>query len=315
MSSRLSEQSHRFLTTSGATLVASLVVGIALWQTGSQAAPASPQARGFPSPPAGGLVFARQDGENVLALAVKLSANRRNVALQSSVVGQDGLGVAGLPIGFEIRTGAGRVARVRGVACGVGCYAATGETGPPGRVTVAVGRRRFEFILPRPWPHSDATELVRRSGQVWRNLRTLVWRERLGSGHNHLDTVYRAVAPNRFGYRIAGGAEAVVIGTRRWDRSSAQGSWEVSRQLPALRQPVPFWSDVRDAHVVGSPTVRGHRAWRITFFDPATPAWFSVDLDQRTLRTLSLQMLAAAHFMRHVYRGFNQPLKLEPPTR
>jgi len=183
-------------------------------------------------------------------------------------------------------------------------------------VTVAVGRRRFSFILPRPWPYPDATEIVRRSGHVWQNLRTLTWRERLASGpRNHLDTVYRAVAPNRFGYRIVGRAEAVVIGTRRWDRSSAHGSWEVSQQLPALRQPVPFWSDVRDAHVVGLPTVRGHRALRITFFDPATPAWFSVVLDQRTLRTLSLQMLAAAHFMRHVYRGFNRPLKLEPPAK
>ena len=309
----MSEQSNRFLTTSGATLVASLVVGIALWQTGSQAAPASLQARGFPSPPAGSLVFARQDGENVLALAVRL--NGRDVSVQASVVGPEGIGVAGLPIGFTIRTGGGGVVRKRGVACGLGCYAATGETGPPERVTVAVGRRRFQFIIPRPWPRSDATELVRRSGQVWRDLRTLVWRERLGSGRNHLDTEYRAVAPNRFGYRIAGGAEAVVIGTRRWDRSSAHGSWEASRQLPALRQPVPFWSGVRDARVVGSPTVRGHGAWRITFFDPATPAWFSVVLDQQTLRTLSLRMLAAAHFMRHVYRGFNRPLKLEPPAR
>jgi len=106
-----------------------LWLGIALWQTGSQAAPASPQARGFPSPPAGALVFARQDGENVLALAVKLSANRRKVSLQSSVVGPDGLGVAGPAIAFAIRTAAGQVVRTRGVACGFGCYAATGETG------------------------------------------------------------------------------------------------------------------------------------------------------------------------------------------
>ena len=62
-----------------------------------------------------------------------------------------------------------------------------------------------------------------------------------------------------------------------------------------------------------STTVRGHRAWRVTFFDPRTPAWFSAVLDQRTLRTLELQMLTTAHFMHHVYRAFNEPLRLVPP--
>ena len=206
--------------------------------------------------------------------------------------------------------------RARGAACGLGCYAATASTGAPRRIAVSVGRdrqRRYSFTLPTTIP--DATALVRRSGRVWRSLKTLVWSERLASSpRNRLDTVYRAVAPDRFSYRIAGGAEAVVIGGRRWDRASPSAGWARSLQQPPLRQPVPFWTAVRDAHVIGAPTVRGHRVWRVTFFDPGTPAWFSVDLDQTTLRTLSLQMLAAAHFMQHVYRGFNQPLALEPPT-
>jgi hypothetical protein len=186
-------------------------------------------------------------------------------------------------------------------------------------VTVAIGRgaqeRRFRFVLPRAWPPPDATALVRRSGRVWRNLKTLVWHERLASSPDRvLRTVYSAVAPSSLSYRIAGGPQAVVIGTRRWDRASPTDSWQRSSQQPPLRQPVPLWSAVRDAHVVGSGIVRGRPVWRVTFFDPRTPAWFTVALDKRTLRTLELRMVATAHFMHHVYGQFNEPLKLEPPN-
>ena len=277
----------------------------------------TPTAAGFPSPPSGAVVFAREDGENVLALAVRPGREGKTL-LQSSVVGPDGIGVSNLPVGFVVTTRAGRVVRARGAACGLGCYAAAASTGAPRRVAVTVGRhgkRRYSFSLPTPIAHPEATALVRRSGRVWRRLRTLAWSERLASSpHNRLETEYRSVAPDRFAYRIAGGAEAIVIGGRRWDRSSPSGRWARSAQQPPLRQPVPFWAAVRDAHVVGAPTIRGHRVWRVTFFDPGSPAWFSVDLDQTTLRTLSLRMLAAAHFMDHVYRGFDQPLALEPPT-
>lgn len=277
-----------------------------------------PNAPGFPSPPAGAVVFARQDVDNVLALAVTPSRGERAVSLQSSVVGPDGMGVSGLRLGFAVRTAAGRAFGSRGTACGPGCYAASVATDAPQRVTVTVRRglerREFRFDLPRPWPAADATDLVRRSGRVWRNLRTLVWHERLASDPRHvINTVWRAVAPNRFGYRIVGGAEAVVIGSRRWDRGSPTDSWRRSTQEPELRQPVPFWSDVRAAHVVGSTTVHGHPAWRVTFFDPRTPAWFSAALDKQTLRTLELEMTATAHFMRHVYRAFNEPLQVQPP--
>jgi hypothetical protein len=76
---------------------------------------------------------------------------------------------------------------------------------------------------------------------------------------------------------------------------------------------VPLWSAVRDAHVVGSGIVGGRPVWRVTFFDPRTPAWFSIALDKQTIRTLELRMVATAHFMHHVYGPFNEPLRLEPP--
>jgi hypothetical protein len=273
----------------------------------------APEASSFPSPPSGAVVFAREDGANALSLAVSPNA------VQASVVGPEGTGVSGLPLSLAVTTATGQVVRANGTPCGRGCYSAPAATGVPRRVTVAVGRgarqRRFQFVLPRTWPPPDATALVRRSGRVWRNLKTLVWHERLASSPDRvLRTVYRAVAPHSLSYHIARGPQAVVIGTRRWDRASPTGSWQPSSQQPPLRQPVPFWSAVRDAHVVGSGIVRGRPVWRVTFFDPRTPAWFSVALDKQTLRTLELRMVATAHFMHHVYGPFNEPLKLEPPS-
>ena len=305
-----------------AVIAASLLIADLLHAGADRAAPVparkieTPNAPGFPSPPSGAVVFARQDGANALALA--LTPNGRRLSLQASVVGHDGRGVAGLPLRFAISTATGLVVRARSAACGLGCYTTSVAAGAPRRATVLIGRgterRRLEFALPRAWPPADATALVRRSGLVWRHLRTLVSHERLASGpRRSIRTVYRMVAPDRFSYEIAGGATAIVIGSRRWDRISPTASWQHSPQQPPLRQPAPFWSDLRDAHIVASPSVRGDRAWRITFFDPRTPAWFTVVLDKQTLRTLDLRMVTTAHFMHDVYGPFNQALQLRPP--
>jgi hypothetical protein len=303
-----------------AAIVVSLLIADLLHTGAGQAAPAAPgkiqmpTAPEFPSPPDGALVFAREDGANALALAVLPKG--RHLSLQASVVGPDARGVGGLSLGFAVSTRTGRVSRAVGASCGAGCYAAGVAAGSPRRITVTISRerRRFEFVLPRAWPPADATALVRRSGRVWRNLRALVSHERLASDPRHaIRTVYRLVAPDRLGYEIAGGSAAVVIGNRRWDRASSTSSWQRSSQHPPLTQPLPFWSGVRDAHIVASPSVRGRRVWRITFFDPQTPAWFTVLLDRRTLRTLDLRMVTAAHFMHDVYGPFNQPLRLRPP--
>jgi hypothetical protein len=303
-----------------AAIVVSLVIADLLDTGVGQAAPAAPgkiqtpTAPDFPSPPAGAVVFAREDGANALALAVLPKG--RQLSLQASVVGPDARGVPGLTLGFAITMRTRRVIRAIGASCGLGCYAASVAAGSPRRITVTIGRerRRFPFVLPRAWPPADATVLVHRSGRVWRNLSALVSHERLASDPRHaIRTVYRMVAPDRLRYEIAGGTGAVVIGNRRWDRASPTGSWQRSSQHPSLPQPLPFWSGVRDAHIVASPSVRGRRVWRITFFDPQTPAWFTALIDRQTLRTLDLRMVTAAHFMHDVYGPFNQPLRLRPP--
>jgi len=173
-----------------AVIAASLLIADLLHAGADRAAPVparkieTPNAPGFPSPPSGAVVFARQDGANALALA--LTPNGRRLSLQASVVGHDGRGVAGLPLRFAISTATGLVVRARSAACGLGCYTTSVAAGAPRRATVLIGRgterRRLEFALPRAWPPADATALVRRSGLVWRHLRTLVSHERLASG-------------------------------------------------------------------------------------------------------------------------------------
>lgn len=277
---------------------------------------ATPTAPGFPSPPQGAVVFSRQDGSNALGLA--LVSKPARLTLQASVVGPDGSGVTGLSVSFRVTTSAGRAAAAAS-PCGDGCYlASVAVKRAPQRVQVLIGdrprRRQFDFALPRAWPPPAANRLVARAAAVWRGLRTLVSHERLASSPtNAITTLYRMAAPSSFSYDIAGGASAVVIGTRRWDRPSPTEPWLRSTQQPPLRQPVPYWLDVRNARVVASPLRQGRATWRVTFFDPRIPGWFQLEIEKRTLRTLDLRMTATAHFMHDVFGPFNEPFELRPP--
>jgi hypothetical protein len=53
--------------------------------------------------------------------------------------------------------------------------------------------------------------------------------------------------------------------------------------------------------------------WRVSFFDPGTPAWFDILLDKTTLRTLDLHMTTTAHFTHNVYSSFNRADPISPP--
>jgi hypothetical protein len=121
-------------------------------------------------------------------------------------------------------------------------------------------------------------------------------------------------APNEVEYRIRGGADAIVLGTRRWDRDGAGKRWRRSQQLPALRVPQPAWgSTATNAYVLGEGRVAGRPVWVVSFANPTTPAWFTAWIDRATYRPLRLRMTAAAHFMTHRYLAFNQPLTIAPP--
>ena len=248
-----------------------------------------PAQHGFPAPPAHAIVFAREDGANVLALAVTASS------AQVSVVGQQGTGVDGLAVSVN---------GAPATSCGAGCYRAA--VAHARAVDVRVGSTRWHVDVPAA---RDASALVARSGAVWRSLDSLAFSDRLGSDATHVVfSNWRVVAPDRLAYDVRGGDSAVLVGGRRWDRAPG-GRWIESPQSVPVKQPVPVWQSATDANVVGqTPTT-----WRITFYDPGTPAWFAIVLDRRTLRTVDLRMITTAHFMHERYRAFDAPLVVKPP--
>jgi hypothetical protein len=267
---------------------------------------------GFPAPPRGAVVFSREMGPDALALGVV--PRPRAVLVQASVVGPQARGASGLDVRFAV---GGAVAA--GAACGPGCYRARLATrGRPTAVEVDVrdgpSPTRWRVALPADWPPRDATALLMGAEKAWRALRSLSFHERLGSGLQHIVTSdWRIQAPDRLAYEIVGSGAAVIIGDRRWDRQPGSASWAQSQQQP-VTQPVPFWVSVTDAHVLGTATVQGRAVWRISFFDPGTPAWFTVSVDRATMRTLDLHMVTTAHFMHDAYDSFNAAPPVKPPS-
>jgi hypothetical protein len=259
----------------------------------------------FPTPPQGAVVFSRPDGSDVLALAV---VPGRKLALQASVLGEQGEGVDGLNVSFRVGS---RAARAQ--PCGAGCYrASVASVAAPKLVEVDVRRTRktttWRVPMPRRWPPPDASSLVARAARTFRALKTVAVRDRLASGPGHaLFTRWTLVAPNRLAYQVENGPAAVIIGNRRWDKLPG-GKWEESEQTP-IRQPTPFWVSSTDAHVLESTK----SAWRVSFFDPKTPAWFELVIAKRSLNLLELRMHTTAHFMHEVYDRFNAPVQVTPP--
>ncbi len=284
--------------------------------TSVAAAPAQPSSStsvptGFPAPPPSAVVFTRQDGGTVLALAV--TPETAGLQLQASAVGPTGHGTSGLRVSFTV---AGRSAGA--TACGAGCYrAALPAPARPRTVGVTVRGDGLDTVwsqqLPTVWPAPDATGLVERAGRVWRSLESLAYVEHLASDPRHaITSVWRIGSPDRVAYQVLGGYAGIVIGDRRWDKAPG-GRWVESVQSAPLTQPVPTWTTVANAHLLGSGSVRGRPVQIVSFFDPTIPAWFKVAIQKSTMRTLDVQMMATAHFMHDAYGSFNRARPITPP--
>jgi len=281
----------------------------AIGLTGARASSATPTS--FPKPPAGATVFSRQLGADALALGV-VPHPEGKVLVQASLVSRQGEGVRGVRLAFAVG-GRAKVA----TPCGAGCYwAEFSPAGPPRSVDVSVSRRAKEpwhIELPAAWPPPDGTPLLARAERAWRSLHSLSFRERLASGTGHVVvSTWRIQAPDRVAYQVQRGWAGVMIGRRRWDRAPGASRWQPSPQTP-VHQPVPFWVSVTDAHVLGNLTFGGRQAVRVSFFDPGSPAWFTVVLDRKTFRTLESHMVTNAHFMHDVYGSFNSTPAIVPP--
>ena len=254
-----------------------------------------------PPPPRGALVLAAEAGTRAVALAV---GKRR---LTATVLGPDGGPLSGLKVSF--RDGS-RV--VSASPCGLGCYSAASPR--PENVEVRLsGSKPVDFAIPAQ-PRSAAA-IVARAARATRKLKSLVYVESLRSGPTGgLLTTWSMKAPNEVEYRIRGGADAIVLGTRRWDRDRPGAPWRRSQQLPALQVPLPAWgSRATNAYVLRNTSVGGKPAWVVSFVNPSTPAWFTAVIDKATYRPLKLRMTAASHFMSHDYLEFDRPLTIKPP--
>ncbi len=253
------------------------------------AAAVAPRAR-VPLPGRDALVLARRDG----AWAVGLAVEGRGVT--ATVTGLDGNGVDGL---------AAVIGGQQAGVCGHGCYRAE-LVRLPTVVEVRLGATRISFRLPaRIVP---ARSLALRATRAFRALRSLEYTERLASGAGaSLTTIWDEEAPNRLAYRISGGAAAVVIGARRWDRLPG-GKWQPSATQP-LAFPSPPWAEISNAHLIA----RTARVETIAFLDRSIPAWFTIRVDRRSGRTLTTEMVATAHFMHHDYRRWNTAPAIVPP--
>jgi hypothetical protein len=265
----------------------------------------------FPSPPKGAVVYSRQFGSDALALGVVPRPG--SVLLQASVLGPKGGGALGLTVVFTLRGES-----VRAVVCGPGCYRAELATSRrPEAIEVAVQRgsrtTRWRVVLPERWPPPDARTLIARASRLWRSLTSLSFDERLASdSHAPEQSRWSVQAPDRVAYQVKHGWAGIIIGDRRWDRPPGGSHWVASHQTP-VTQPVPSWVSAVDAHVLGVRAIHGRATWVISFFDPGTPGWFEIALDQKTLHALEVHMITTRHFMSDVYSAFNATKAIRSP--
>jgi hypothetical protein len=273
---------------------------------------------GFPAPPAGATVLAAQAGQDGVGLAVSPAGD--GVSLQASVVGYPkGVsgGISGLSVRFEVKSQAGAtVTTPAAVACGAGCYRSSAAVAHPAKVTVTLGGHtpsKVAFTLPAVWPPPNAEAKVARAASVWRGLHTLMFTDRLSSGGSvTLDTRWKIVAPDRVAYEIKGSGSSVIIGDQRWDKPEGATKWQETQQAP-VQQPQPFWVSATDARLLGTVSVHGRPTWKISFYDPGTPGWFTILVDKATMHTVDIRMTAIAHFMHDTYGPFNAPISIKAP--
>ena len=120
----------------------------------------TPTSPGFPSPPPGALVLAREAGTSALGLAIVPGAARSLVRV--SVLGGDGSPAAGLDVSLAA---GGTTTKLP--ACGAGCYQSRGRDGDarPAGSTVALGASSYAFALPASLRLPDGTAIVAHAGR------------------------------------------------------------------------------------------------------------------------------------------------------
>lgn len=185
--------------------------------------------------PPGSVVQAREDRDLAVALAVRPTARR--LLLVATVLGQDGNGAAGLDVSFRLHTIAAET-RLRARSGSPGCYEAeTTSSGRPTAVDITVrgrgaGAAALRFTLPATWPPHPADAIVRTADRAYKQLHTLVTRERLGSGpwQSSTQQAFPTIAPFWVG-RIE---NAMLLGTATVGSRPASIVSFAAPQMPAF---------------------------------------------------------------------------------
>jgi len=239
---------------------------------------------GPPAPPADAIAVAREVGPYGVALASE--PTRLTVLVLSPAGG----GADGLDVRIDGR---------HATACGHGCYRIEERHGRTATVVVD-GLAR---VFPSPRGRRDARRTTVTSfRRFFRRAKTVEYLERLASSPtNVLVSRWRLEAPDRVGYTIRGGSQAIIIGAHRWDRSSPHAPWVESPQSPVTQPLAPFR--------------KATNVWRISkhdvvFYDPTIPAYFELVTHDRPT---ALHMIAAAHFMTDRYLSFGSTPRLRAP--
>jgi putative copper export protein len=246
-------------------------------------------------PPADAVVLAQRDGTRVAAISIRPSG-----AAVATFIGS-----ATRQVDVGRVTIDGRPTR----QCGVGCY--EGTVAPGAIVTVRHGGATLRFDR---GSSRGATALLTRMNRAYRRLTSVVYTQRIANGLGTKVRAHWIQTRDGFAYRTQNGARGVSIGDQRWDRSPG-GSWTRSSATPSGGVLIAPWTGtgrLTNAHIVGE----SRRTYRVAFLsaDKSYPVWFTVTVDRHSLRPLSIEMTAAAHFMRTLYRSWNQPITLRPPT-
>jgi copper transport protein len=247
-----------------------------------------------PLPPGDAVILSQELGSLGVVLALE---PRTTTAL---VLSPAGGGLNGLDV---------RLNGEEASPCGQGCYRV--EAPPGTKVDVAIDRfgptLTASFDVPASTPDGAAT--LRRVETRYRALKSVFFLETLASSPTQgITALWRLERPDRVDYQVPGGASGIVIGATRWDRDRPDAAWQRSDQQ-RLHQPAPAWTQSRNTHVIAD----NGDAKTLTFMDPATPAYFRLTVDAKTLLPRELRMTAASHFMVDRYVRFNAPRAIYPP--
>ena len=251
-----------------------------------------------PPPPRGALVLASHTGSDAVAVAVRTNGDRLDVT--TTVLDNQGNGADARSVS---------VSGVTAQPCGFGCYRATVPRAPT--LSVRVNGAPVSFALPQ-LPAPDGRALLNRIGKRFLQTRSASFHERLSSGPGQtVVSDWRIAAPDSLAFEASDGSAGIIVGGRRWDRQNG-GAWVESPQAPRVRQPqLPWAKSVYDVTVLPS----GPDVVRVSFVDPATPAWYTVSADRRTMRLGRIDMVAPVHFMQDTYRSYDTTPGIAPPHR